>query len=67
ERQHRQSQKAIGQNDLFDLVAEPVPEQVIVEVEKPSPALQQLAALDVDNLSPRQALEQLYALKALLD
>ena len=67
ERQHRQSQKAIGQNDLFDLVSEPVPEQVIVEVEKPSPALQQLAALDVDNLSPRQALEQLYALKALLD
>ncbi|MFA9203438.1 MAG: DNA mismatch repair protein MutS, partial [Flavobacteriales bacterium] len=37
ERQHRQSQHAIGQNDLFDQMpdlAEPVAEPIIIEVEK---------------------------------
>lgn len=33
----------------------------------PHPAVKQLEALDVDSLSPRQALEQLYELKAILD
>jgi DNA mismatch repair protein MutS len=32
----------------------------------PHPALEKLAALDVDSLSPREALEKLYALKGLL-
>jgi DNA mismatch repair protein MutS len=32
----------------------------------PHPVLEKLAALDVDSLSPREALEVLYALKALL-
>ena len=36
------------------------------EPEEPHPALEQLAALDPDALSPRQALETLFALKALL-
>jgi len=39
----------------------------LVEVEKPSPALEALRQLDVDNLTPRQALEQLYALKEQLN
>ena len=34
---------------------------------QPHPAVEQLKALDVDSLSPRQALEQLYELKASLD
>ena len=38
----------------------------IVEVEKPSVLETKLAQLDVDSLSPRQALEQLYQLKSLL-
>jgi len=32
----------------------------------PHPVLEKLAALDVDSLSPREALETLYALKSLL-
>ena len=32
----------------------------------PHPVLEKLAALDVDSLSPREALELLYALKSLL-
>jgi DNA mismatch repair protein MutS len=34
---------------------------------QPSPAERQLRDLDPDELTPRQALEQLYALKALLN
>ncbi|XID75626.1 DNA mismatch repair protein MutS [Alkanindiges sp. WGS2144] len=70
----RQQGKYIGgahQNDLFDFdtnlevpamnAAEP---QVIeVEIEKPSPVLEQLKQIEVDNLTPRQALELLYELK----
>jgi DNA mismatch repair protein MutS len=33
---------------------------------EPHPALEQLEDLDPDNLTPRQALEQLYALKQTL-
>jgi DNA mismatch repair protein MutS len=33
---------------------------------KPNPALEQLALIDPDSLTPRQALDALYALKGLL-
>ena len=39
----------------------------VVEVEKDVPALNLLRALDVDNLSPREALQQIYALKDALE
>ena len=38
----------------------------IIEVEKSSPALDALAQLDIDNLTPREALAQLYQLKELI-
>lgn len=50
------------QDDLFN--AQPQIIEKIVEVE--SPALTMLKTLDVDDLTPRQALEQLYQLKAQL-
>ncbi|WP_347460671.1 DNA mismatch repair protein MutS [Acinetobacter sp. ANC 7454] len=55
------------QPDLFavEQVVETVVER-IVEVEKPSPVLDMLEEIDVDSLSPREALQQLYALKDLL-
>ncbi len=80
EAQHRlkilekQQGKFIGvahQSDLFNFdtqmneVVEPAAVQ-IVEVEKVSPALDLLKEVDVDNLSPRQALDALYQLKQLL-
>ncbi|HQV25779.1 MAG TPA: hypothetical protein PLS76_08555, partial [Acinetobacter sp.] len=37
-----------------------------VEIEIPSPALELLQNIDIDELTPRQALEQLYQLKSLL-
>lgn len=61
-----QQQKSIHhavQNDLFSTIAEAEVIERIVEVERPSAALDLLKSLDVDNLTPRQALEQLYALK----
>lgn len=66
EKQQLQQSKKTVQNDLF---SEPSPEPIahIIEVEKSSPVLDALSHLDVDNLTPRQALEQLYALKAQLD
>ena len=39
----------------------------VIEVEAQSPALEMLKQIDVDNLTPRQALEQLYSLKATLN
>lgn len=50
------------QPDLFSTNQVEIIERV-VEVEKTSPALDFLKQLDVDNLTPRQALEQLYLLK----
>lgn len=50
------------QADLFHQNVEPN----IIEIIKPSKTLERLAQIDVDDLSPRQALEQLYALKAQL-
>ncbi len=38
----------------------------MIEIEVPSPALDLLKQIEVDNLTPRQALEQLYELKAAL-
>jgi hypothetical protein len=38
----------------------------VIEIEKPSAALELLEDIDVDNLSPREALQQLYALKDLM-
>jgi DNA mismatch repair protein MutS len=43
-----------AQNDLFS-------------VAQPHPALELLKAVELDDLSPRQALEKLYELKSLLD
>ena len=66
--QHLQLNKAV-QNDLFSVADEPTIEVIerIVEVEKDVPVLNLLRALDVDNLSPREALQQIYALKDALE
>ena len=65
EKQQQRQVNKLVQNDLFSIVDEPSIEVVerIVEVEKDTPALNLLRALDVDNLSPREALQQIYALK----
>jgi DNA mismatch repair protein MutS len=57
------------QNDLFSVADEPEIQVIerIVEVEKDEPVLNLLRALDVDNLSPREALQQIYALKDALE
>ncbi|AOA58594.1 DNA mismatch repair protein MutS [Acinetobacter larvae] len=64
EKQHIQQQQKSLQNDLFAAPSEA--EVVYVEVAQSSPVLEQLQHLDVDDLTPRQALDQLYALKKLL-
>ena len=65
EKQQQRQVNKVVQNDLFSIVDEPSIEVMerIVEVEKDIPALNLLRALDVDNLSPREALQQIYALK----
>ncbi|QIC76363.1 DNA mismatch repair protein MutS [Acinetobacter indicus] len=67
----KQSHQSVQKSVQHDLFSEPVVEteviERIVEVEKPSLALEALRQLDVDNLTPRQALEQLYALKEQLN
>jgi len=65
--QHQQLQNTV-QNDLFSSLEHEIETQVvekIIEVEAQSPALELLDKIDVDDLTPRQALEQLYQLKAL--
>ncbi|WP_179991070.1 DNA mismatch repair protein MutS [Acinetobacter sp. YH16058] len=67
--QHKNVNLAV-QDDLFAPAtssAEPEVIERVIEVEKPSPALDLLCSIDVDNLTPRQALEQLYALKEQLN
>ena len=67
--QHKNVNLAV-QDDLFAPAtssAEPEVIERVIEVEKPSPALDLLHSIDVDNLTPRQALEQLYALKEQLN
>jgi DNA mismatch repair protein MutS len=49
------------QPDLFARLPEPAPEA------EPHPAMESLATLDPDALSPREALEKLYELKRLLE
>ena len=68
EKQQQQQLQNSMQKDLFSTI-EPECEieqmEKIIEVAVHSPALDLLQNIDVDNLSPRQALEQLYQLKAL--
>ncbi len=69
EKQQQQHLQTVVQNDLFDvipLVVSPVTE-TITEVEKTSPVLESLEQLDIDSLSPREALAQLYKLKDQLE
>jgi DNA mismatch repair protein MutS len=65
ERQQQQHVNTAVQRDLFApaVQAEPNIIERVVEVEKVSPALEILKALDVDNLTPREALQHLYQLK----
>lgn len=62
EKQH-QAKPQSAQHDLF---AMPEIIEKVIEIEKPSAALELLEDIDVDNLSPREALQQLYALKDLM-
>ena len=67
--QHKNVNLAV-QDDLFSPATNSTEPEVIervIEVEKPSAALELLRSIDVDNLTPRQALEQLYALKEQLN
>ena len=67
--QHKNVNLAV-QDDLFAPTtssSEPEVIERVIEVEKPSAALELLRSIDVDNLTPRQALEQLYALKEQLN
>ena len=74
EKQQQQQLQSVVQNDLFANVDQPEPEtqeqiieiEKVIEIIKPSPVLDTLANIDLDDLTPRQALEQLYALKAAL-
>ncbi len=69
EKQQQQHLHTAVQNDLFaplDHRVEIAPEPELVEVVPPSPVLEKLQHLDIDELSPRQALAELYALKELL-
>ncbi|WP_179990167.1 DNA mismatch repair protein MutS [Acinetobacter sp. YH1901141] len=70
EKQQHKNVNLAFQDDLFAPAtssAEPEVIERVIEVEKPSPALDLLRSIDVDNLTPRQALEQLYALKEQLN
>jgi len=62
EKQH-QAKPQSPQHDLFTM---PEIIEKVIEIEKPSAALELLEDIDVDNLSPREALQQLYALKDLM-
>ena len=70
EKQQLQQQQSIVQNDLFTEMnvfeAEPEIIHTIVEVEKPSAVVTALSKIDVDDLTPREALAKLYALKEIL-
>ena len=70
EKQQQQHIQSAVQNDLFNAVEHEIETPMvekIIEVEAQSPALEMLKQIDVDNLTPRQALEQLYSLKATLN
>ncbi|MGQ8975309.1 DNA mismatch repair protein MutS [Acinetobacter schindleri] len=65
EKQHHTKPRS-PQPDLFAIEQVETVVERIIEVEKPSAALELLEDIDVDSLSPREALQQLYALKDLL-
>ena len=68
-KQQQQHLQTSFQNDLFappDATSGSQIIEKVVEIEVSSPALDLLKQIEVDNLSPRQALEQLYELKAAL-
>jgi DNA mismatch repair protein MutS len=70
EKQQLKNVNLAVQDDLFapaTSLAEAEIIERVIEVEKPSPALDLLRSIDVDNLTPRQALDQLYALKEQLN
>ena len=65
--QHQHLQNTV-QTDLFSAIDNKIETHFverIIEVQTHSPALELLQNIDVDELTPRQALEQLYQLKAL--
>lgn len=64
EKQQKQQLNPSVQTELFG--SEPEIVERVVEIEKSAPALDQLQQLDIDSLTPREALQQLYALKDLL-
>ncbi|MCF9046649.1 DNA mismatch repair protein MutS [Acinetobacter nectaris] len=72
EKQQIASPNMVVQSDLFsqekDVAEAPIIETVekIVEVIQPSKVEDRLSDIDIDDLTPRQALEQLYQLKSLL-
>lgn len=66
EKQQLDTPKIAQQNDLFSPQESTEVVEKVVEVHTPSKIDQALSNIDVDNLTPRQALEQLYQLKALL-
>jgi len=65
EKQHHTKPQS-PQPDLFAIEQVETVVERIIEVEKSSAALELLEDIDVDSLSPREALQQLYALKDLL-
>ncbi|MDW7493513.1 hypothetical protein RZN21_30370, partial [Klebsiella pneumoniae] len=72
EKQQQQHLQISVKSDLFaTLDSEVTPStqviEKVIEVEVSSPALDLLKQIEVDNLTPRQALEQLYELKAALN
>lgn len=60
-------QKAASHSLQPDLFASIPRESITPEEEEPHPAVEQLRHLDPDQLTPREALEQLYALRKLLN
>ncbi|MCE6007419.1 DNA mismatch repair protein MutS [Acinetobacter soli] len=67
EKQQLDHAQTAVQTDLFAAVEHTVADEQMIEVKKPSPVLEHLQQLDVDSLTPRQALEALYHLKEQLD
>ena len=61
-----ESTNTAAQSEISVITENRVVEKII-EVEKSSPALDALAQLDIDNLTPREALAQLYQLKELIN
>lgn len=69
EKQQQLHIQSAVQNDLFALPESENKTEIvekIVEVPIQSPILERLRSIDIDNLTPRQALEQLYELKTAL-